>query len=129
MSGIIHEAMLLRRTLADSATSAGSLFATPALGFLVGLRLGATLLRGLAACGLCLVYKVVFTVVFIAIGLIASNAQTAQGLALIGSVFAFVSSTYVPVNTMPGWLQPFAEYQPITPMVDAVRSLAVGSSS
>ena len=44
-------------------------------------------------------------------------------------VFAFISSTYVPAGTMPGWLQPFARYQPITPMVTAVRSLIAGSTS
>jgi ABC-type multidrug transport system permease subunit len=45
---------------------------------------------------------------------------------LIAFVFAFTSSTYVPVDTMPGWLQPFAKVQPITPMVNAVRSLILG---
>jgi ABC-2 type transport system permease protein len=39
---------------------------------------------------------------------------------------AFVSSAYVPVNTMPGWLQVFAKHQPLTYMVDAVRSLTLG---
>ncbi len=38
-------------------------------------------------------------------------------------------SVYVPATSMPGWLQPFAKYQPITPMVDAVRSLILGSTS
>jgi ABC-2 type transport system permease protein len=63
------------------------------------------------------------------IGLFAPNAQAAQGMSLIAFVFAFISSTYVPAATMPGWLQPFAKYQPITPMVDAVRSLIAGSTS
>jgi ABC-2 type transport system permease protein len=62
-------------------------------------------------------------------GLLAPNSQAAQGMSMIAFVFAFISSTYVPVSTMPGWLQPFAKYQPITPMVDAVRSLLVGSNS
>jgi ABC-2 type transport system permease protein len=35
----------------------------------------------------------------------------------------------VPADSMPGWLQPFAKYQPITPMVDAVRALLTGSST
>ena len=47
---------------------------------------------------------------------------------MIAFILAFISSTYVPVNTMPGWLQPFARYQPITPMVNAVRSMLVGST-
>jgi ABC-type multidrug transport system permease subunit len=37
-----------------------------------------------------------------------------------------VSSAYVPVDSMPGWMQPIAEHQPITVMVNAVRSLALG---
>jgi ABC-type multidrug transport system permease subunit len=37
-----------------------------------------------------------------------------------------VSSAYVPVESMPGWLQAFAEHQPITAMVDAVRNLCLG---
>ena len=49
-------------------------------------------------------------------------------MSMIAFVLAFFSSTYVPVETMPGWLQPFARYQPVTPMVDAVRSVLVGSS-
>ena len=42
--------------------------------------------------------------------------------------FTFVSSAYVPVETMPGWMQPFAGHQPITVMVDAVRSLSLGDA-
>jgi ABC-2 type transport system permease protein/oleandomycin transport system permease protein len=40
---------------------------------------------------------------------------------------AFVSSAYVTVASMPGWLQVFARYQPLTDMVDAVRGLTLGS--
>jgi hypothetical protein len=64
---------------------------------------------GLAALGLCLLYGLVFTIVFIVIGLFASNAQAAQSMSMIAFVLAFVSSTYVPPESMPGWLQPFAK--------------------
>src|SRR6266487_1021575 len=121
--------LVLGRTLADSTTNAWSILTTAAFGFLFGFRLGGTLLDGVAALGLCLVYGVVFTVVFIVIGLFASSVQAAQGLSLIAFVFAFISSTYVPATSMPGWLSPFSKYQPITPMVNAVRSLTLGSSS
>ena len=66
--------------------------------------------------------------VFIVIGLFAPNAQAAQGMSMIAFVLAFISSTYVPPTSMPGWLQPFAKYQPITPMVDAVRSALTGGT-
>jgi ABC-2 type transport system permease protein len=121
--------IVLGRTLADSATNAWSILATAAFGFLFGFRLGGTLLDGLAAFGLCLLYGVVFTIVFIVIGLFSPSVQAAQGLSLSAFIFAFISSAYVPATSMPGWLQPFSKYQPITPMVNAVRSLIVGSGS
>jgi ABC-2 type transport system permease protein len=121
-------ALVLGRTLADSTTNIWSIVTTAALGFAFGFRLTGTLADGLAAFGLCLAYAVVFTVVFIVMGLFAPNGQAAQGMSLIVFVFAFISSAYVPATSMPGWLQPFSKYQPVTPMVDAVRSLLVGSS-
>src|SRR6202034_4333414 len=108
---------------------AWSIVTTAALGFAFGFRLTGSLRDALAAFGLCLVYAVVFTVVFIVMGLFAPNAQAAQGMSLIAFLFAFISSAYVPATSMPGWLQPFSKYQPITPMVDAVRSLITGGSS
>ena len=121
-------AIVLGRTIADSSTNAWSICATAAFGFLFGFRLEGSVAQGLVALGLCLLYGGVFTVVFIVLGLVAPNSQAAQGMSMIAFVFAFISSTYVPVSTMPGWLQPFAKYQPITPMVDAVRSALVGST-
>jgi ABC-2 type transport system permease protein len=121
--------LVLGRTLADSTTNAWSILTTAALGFAFGFRLTGTSGDALAAFGLCLVYGVVFTVVFIVMGLFAPNGQAAQGMSLIAFVFAFISSAYVPAASMPGWLQPFSKYQPITPMVDAVRSLLTGSGT
>ena len=46
-----------------------------------------------------------------------------------GVPLTFVSSAYVPVDSMPGWLQAIAEHQPITVMTNAVRSLALGDPS
>ncbi len=126
---IPRRALVLGRTVADSTTNTWSICTTAAFGFLIGFRLQGSLAEGLAALGLCLLYGVVFTLVFIVMGLAAPSAQAAQGMSMVAFVFAFISSTYVPVSSMPGWLQPFARYQPITPMVDAARSLLVGSTS
>jgi ABC-2 type transport system permease protein len=122
-------ALVAGRTIADSTTNVWSIATTAAFGFLFGFRLPGTWLDGLAAFGLCVLYAVVFTAVFIVMGLFAPNPQAAQGMSMIAFVFAFISSAYVPATSMPGWLQPFSKYQPITPMVDAVRSLLAGSSS
>ena len=126
---IPRRAIVIGRTIADSSTNAWTICATAVFGFLFGFRLEGSIEQGLAALGLCLLYGIVFTVVFIVMGLFAPNSQSAQGMSMIAFAFAFISSVYVPVSSMPGWLQPFAKYQPITPMVDAVRSLLVGSTS
>lgn len=117
------------RAAADFLTNVWTIAVTAGVGFGFGFRLSGTLAGGLAALGLCLLYSVVFAIVFMVLGLAAPSAQAAQGMSMIAFVFAFISSTYVPAQSMPGWIQPFAKYQPITPMVDAVRSLIAGSSS
>jgi ABC-type multidrug transport system permease subunit len=65
---------------------------------------------------------------FITIGLAAKTPQAANGYSLIVFPFTFVSSSYVPVSSMPGWLQAFARNQPVTAMVDAVRSLSINAT-
>jgi ABC transporter DrrB family efflux protein len=126
---IPRSSIVAGRVLADFATNAWSIVFTAALGFAFGFRVTGSLADAWAALGLCLVYGLVFTVVFLVIGLFAANAQAAQGMSLVAFILAFVSATYVPASSMPGWLQPFARYQPVTPMVDAVRSLTLGSGS
>jgi len=115
------------RALADTTLLTWSLAITTAIGFAIGFRLLGSVAAGLAAFGLCVIYGFAFTWLFITIGLLAGNAQAAQGMALIVFPFTFVSSAYVPVATMPGWMQAFARNQPITPMVNAVRCLVLGS--
>jgi ABC-type multidrug transport system permease subunit len=95
--------------------------------FLVGFRLDDGFGNGLIAAGLIIVYLFAFEWVFITTGLYAGNAQAAQGLSLILVPFTFVSSAYVPVSSMPSGLRAIAEHQPVTYMVDAVRSLAGGA--
>jgi ABC-2 type transport system permease protein len=125
---IPRTALVAGRTAADFLTNAWSIAFTAAVGFGFGFRLTGPVSGALAALGLCLLYGLVFTVVFIVIGLLAPGPQAAQGMSMIAFVLAFISSTYVPATSMPGWLQPFSRYQPVTPMVDAVRSALAGSS-
>jgi len=125
---IPRSAVLAGRALADTGLLTWALVVTTAIGFAVGFSLQGSVAAGLAAFGLCIVYGFAFTWLFIALGLFAGNAQAAQGLALIVFPLVFVSSAYVPVRTMPGWMQPIARHQPITAMVDAVRSLTLGGA-
>ena len=86
-----------------------------------------SVLAGLAAFGLVILFGFAFEWLFITIGLFAGNGQAAQGMGMIVFPFAFISSAYIAVSTMPGWLQAFAKHQPLTDMVDTVRALTLGS--
>jgi ABC-2 type transport system permease protein len=123
---IPRSSVLSGRALADTAILTWSLGVTVAIGFAVGFRLDGSALDGLAAFGLVVAFGYAFEWVFIAVGLFAGNAQAAQGVALLVFPLTFLSSAYVPVESMPGGLQAFAEHQPLTYMVDSVRALTLG---
>jgi len=124
---IPRAAAVVGRAIADSGLLVWTLAATTAVGFAAGFRLSTDLGQGLAAFGLCVLFGFAFEWLFITMGLITGNAQAAQGMAMLVFPLTFVSSAYVPVSTMPSWMQGFAEHQPITVMVNAVRCLTGGS--
>jgi ABC-2 type transport system permease protein len=126
---IPRSAVLAGRALADTALGAWSLVITSAISFAVGFRLHGGLAHGLAAFGLLLVFGSAFEWMFITLGLVARTPQAAQGLSLMVFPLTFVSSAYVPVESMPGWMQAFAQHQPLTVMVDAVRALTQGPAA
>jgi ABC-2 type transport system permease protein len=124
---IPRASVLAARALADTALVAWSSAFTAGIAFAVGFTLRGTALQGLEAFGLVILFGFAFEWLFVTMGLFARNAQAAQGMGMIVFPFAFVSSAYIPVASMPGWLQVFAKHQPLTYMVDAVRSLTLGS--
>jgi ABC transporter DrrB family efflux protein len=124
---IPRSSVLIARAIADSAILALSAAVTVAIAFAVGFRVHGGALDGLAAFGLVVVFGFAFEWVFITLGLFAGNGQAAQGMGMIVFPFAFISSAYIPVSTMPSWLQVFAKHQPLTYMVDTVRALTLGS--
>jgi ABC-2 type transport system permease protein len=119
-------ALLAGRALGDIVIVAWGTAVTAAMGFLVGFRLHGTLAQALLAFALCMVCGFAFLWMFICMGLVSANAQAAQGTSMMIYPLIFVSSAYVPVRTLPGWMRPVAEYQPVTVMCNAVRSLALG---
>src|SRR5262249_53001154 len=70
-----------------------------------------------------------FSWFFSYLGLIAGNAQAAQAISTLVVVpLVFVSGAFVPVSSMPGWLHWFAANQPVTVLINAVRSLMLGGT-
>jgi ABC-2 type transport system permease protein len=123
---IPRSSVLAARAIADTAILTYSLGLTAAIGFAVGFRLHGSALDGLASFGLVIAFGFAFVWLFIALGMFAGNAQSAQGMGMIVFPFAFISSAYIPISTMPSWLQVFAKHQPLTYMVNVVRALTLG---
>jgi ABC-2 type transport system permease protein len=68
--------------------------------------------------------------VFAIVGLSARDSETAQAASFpILAPLVFASSAFVPVESMPGWLQAFAKHQPVSVVVDAVRDLTLANSA
>jgi ABC-2 type transport system permease protein/oleandomycin transport system permease protein len=99
-----------------------------AVGLLVGFRFATGAPEIVAGILLLLLIGYAFSWVFAFIGLTASSpeASNAFGFTILFPV-TFVSSAFVPPESMPDWLQPIAEYNPFTTMVDAARALFVGT--
>ncbi len=121
--------VLAGRALGETVLLAWMLGVTTAVGFAVGFRLHGSIGEALGAFGLCLLFGFAFSWLFVLLGLVAGNAQAAQGMSLLVFPLVFVSSAYVRTDTMPGWMSWVAEHQPITAMVDSVRALTLGGRS
>ena len=125
---IARSAVLAGRTLADVATNVISLVIMLVVGILVGFSFDNGVIEILGGVGLLLLFGYAFSWVFAYLGLSASSAESAQALGFI-AVFplTFASSAFVPTDSMPSWLEPIANANPITTVVDAIRALWLGA--
>ncbi|WP_329320529.1 ABC transporter permease [Streptomyces sp. NBC_01262] len=87
----------------------------------------ATVLEWLAAFGLLALFSLALTWIAAGMGLISPNAEAASNNALPMILLPLFSSAFIPVDTMPGWFQPIAEYQPFTPAIETLRGLLLGT--
>jgi ABC-2 type transport system permease protein len=112
-------ASLLRNLLATAVVIGVAL--------LVGFRPTADVWGWIGAVGLIALYILAITYLFAAIGLAAGSPEAANGYGFIILFVPYLSSAFVPVTTMPEWLQWVAENQPVTPIIEALRSLLMGT--
>ncbi|GAA3475517.1 hypothetical protein GCM10018966_000430 [Streptomyces yanii] len=87
----------------------------------------ATALEWLAAFGLLVLFALALTWIAVGMGLISPNAEAASNNAMPLILLPLLSSAFVPINAMPGWFQPIAEYQPFTPAIETLRGLLLGT--
>jgi ABC transporter DrrB family efflux protein len=123
-----RSAVLTGRTLADVVTNMFGLSILLVVGVLIGFSFHASFAHVVAGIGLLVLFGYAFSWVFAFVGLTASSPESAQSLGFI-AIFplTFASSAFVPVDSMPDWLQAFAEVNPFTTVVDATRHLFLGA--
>lgn len=125
-----RSAVLAGRTLADTVRHAFMVLMMTGVGLLIGFRLHGGLMRAALALLLVLAFGLALSWVSAAIALAVQNVEATQMAGVIWTFpVTFTSSAFVPVDSMPGWLQAWADINPITVMVDAVRDLLLGRSA
>ncbi|MGV9496779.1 ABC transporter permease [Streptomyces sp. NPDC003642] len=99
-----------------------------AVGVAIGFRsTDATVLEWLAAFGLLVLFATALTWIAVGMGLVSPNAEAASNNAMPLILLPLLSSAFVPLNAMPGWFRPIAEYQPFTPAIETLRGLLLGT--
>jgi ABC transporter DrrB family efflux protein len=122
-----RSAVLAGRTTADLARSAVILLLQLAVGVLLGFLPQTGVVGIVAALGLALAFGYTCSWIMATIGLAVRNTEAIQ--ATVYSVvfpLTLISSVFLPTQTMPGWLQTFAEHQPVTVVANAMRGLTLG---
>ncbi len=120
-------AVLAGRTLADVVTNFLSICVLVITGVIIGFSFHSSLLNVIAGFGLLLLFGYAFSWVFALVGLIATTPESANSVGFL-AVFplTFISSAFVPVSSMPTVLKDFAQVNPFTIVVDAMRALWTG---
>ena len=111
-----HVVASVARNLVSTALVLGIAFA-------IGFRPQASVGEWLAAIGVLVLFLLAISWFSAAIGLIARSPEAAGGFTFFVSFLPYPSSAFVPVATMPSWIQGFAHHQPVTVVVETLRGL------
>ncbi len=122
-----RSAVLAGRTFADLVRNVFVVALMLIVGFAVGFRVQTNFFGLLAGIAVLLLFAFSMTWIFAIVGLSAASPETAQAMSFpILAPLVFASSAFVSTSTMPGWLQVFANHQPVTAAVNATRALMLG---
>jgi ABC transporter DrrB family efflux protein len=125
-----RSAVLAGRTLADLLRSAFVLALQLGAGIVLGFRWQTSLVGLAAAVGLALAFGYACSWITATIGLAVKNPEAIQAAVyMVVFPLTLLSSVFLPTRTMPGWLQAFADHQPITAVANALRGLTLGEGA
>ena len=124
-----QSAVITGRTFTDLLRGALAVAVMWIVGLLVGFSPAGGVLNWAGAIGLLLLFGFALSWVGVALGMLMRTPEAVNGVIFV-AVFplTFASSAFVPTDTMPSWLQAFAERQPMTLVINAVRDLVLGGS-
>ncbi|MGW0659293.1 ABC transporter permease [Streptodolium elevatio] len=97
-----------------------------ALGLTIGFRPEADTFDWIAAVGVLTLASLALTWIAVALGMASPTPEGASNNGLPLMLLPFLSSAFVPLDAMPGWFRPIAEYQPFTPVIETLRGLLLG---
>lgn len=121
-------AVLTGRTLSDVIRNTFVVIVMWSVGLLVGFRPQGPFIAWFAAAGILLLTSFAFSWISATIGLLVSSVEAAQSAGFIWLFpLTFASSAFVPPSSMPGWLRVFAEHQPVSLIINAVRGLLLNT--
>lgn len=125
----IHRgSVLVGHVVGSVLQSVASVVLVGAVGVAIGFRsTDATALEWLAAFALLALFALALTWIAVGMGMASPNAEAASNNATPLIILPLISSAFVPVEAMPGWFQPIAEYQPFTPAIETLRGLLLGT--
>jgi ABC transporter DrrB family efflux protein len=121
-------AVLTGRTISDLVRNTFVVLVMWIVGLLVGFRPQGSVLSLAAAVGILLLTSFAFSWISATIGLLVSTVEAAQSAGFIWLFpLTFASSAFVPTQSMPSWLRAFADHQPVSLIVNAVRGLLLNT--
>lgn len=123
---IARSSVLWAHVLTSLVANLISVFVVVLVALVMGFRSGAGVLAWLAVLGILTLLTLALTWMAVIPGLIAKSVDGASAFAYPLMFLPFVSSAFVPTDTMPGLLRAFAQNQPVTSIVDAIRNLLAG---
>lgn len=124
---IVSSALLTGHVIATVLRNVASMLIVFAVALLIGFDPTASALDWLAAAGLLLLFMTAISWIAACFGLLARSAESAGAFAFLIMFLPYLSSAFVPPETMPAGLRAVAEPQPITPIVDTLRGLMTGT--
>lgn len=115
-----HVVASVLRNLVSTALVIGTALA-------LGFRPSAGLVEWIGVLGILVLFITAMSWLAAAVGLVARSVESAAAFGFFMLFLPYLASAFVPVDTLPGWLRPISEHQPITPINEAIRGLLLGT--